>query len=328
MMNALVLESTGRLRVADRPEPDAGAGQVLVAPAYVGLCGTDLHIVDGLHPRARFPLILGHEVVGVIASGPGTGSPVVVDPTISCGTCSACLLGLSHVCEHLRLLGIDRDGGLAERLVVDEAKLHAVPPGLDLEAAALAEPLAVAVHAVRRSGLDAASRVVVCGGGPIGLLTAVVARAAGAACVLAEPVASRRQRAEQLDVDVVADAAQAPDRLGGKPDVAFDAAAVDPVALALPRLVRPGGVVVVEGVYSAPAPVDLQQVTFAELSLVGTRVYTPGDIDAALDLLARGAVRVADLVSEIVGFGGVTEALERLRRGESLKVLVRTQPSP
>jgi 2-desacetyl-2-hydroxyethyl bacteriochlorophyllide A dehydrogenase len=326
-MNALVLEDAGRFRVAERPEPGTDSGQVLVAPAYVGLCGTDLHIMDGLHPRARFPLILGHEVVGLIASGRRSGTPVVVDPTISCGTCSACLLGLGHVCEHLRLLGIDRDGGLAERLAVDEAKLHPVPPGLDLEGAALAEPLAVAVHAVRRSGLDGGSRVVVCGGGPIGLLTAVVTRSAGATCVLVEPVAARREQAERLGLDVVADAAQAPDRLGAKPDVAFDAAAADPVALALPRLVRSGGVVVVEGVYSAPAPVDLQQVTFAELSLLGTRVYTPADVDAALELLAGGAVRVADLVSEIVGFDGVTDSLNRLRRGEALKVLVAVQPS-
>ena len=136
-MKALVLESPGRFRVAERPEPDVGLDQVLVAPAYVGVCGTDLHIVDGLHPRARFPLILGHEVVGVVASGPSAGAAVVVDPTISCGTCSACRLGLDHVCENLRLVGIDRDGGLAERLVVDEAKLHPVPEGLTLEAAAL-----------------------------------------------------------------------------------------------------------------------------------------------------------------------------------------------
>jgi len=321
-MKALVLESPGRFRVAERPEPDVGLDQVLVAPAYVGVCGTDLHIVDGLHPRARFPLILGHEVVGVVASGPSAGAAVVVDPTISCGTCSACRLGLDHVCENLRLVGIDRDGGLAERLVVDEAKLHPVPEGLTLEAAALAEPLAVAVHAVHRSGLGAASRVVVCGGGPIGLLTALVAQAAGATCVLVEPARPRRERARQLQVDVVADAAEAPGRLGGKADVAFDAAAVASVALAMPGLVRPGGVVVVEGVYLAPVPVDLRQVTFGELSLVGTRVYAPPDIDAALDLLARGAVDTAVVISEIVGFGDLTEALERLRRGDSLKVLV------
>ncbi len=321
-MKALVLEGAGRLRVAECSEPAVGFGQVLVTPVYIGLCGTDLHIVDGLHPRATFPLILGHEVVGVIASGRSAGSEVVVDPTISCGVCSACRLGLSHVCEELRLIGIDRDGGLAERLVVDATKLHRVPQGLALEAAALAEPLAVAVHAVRRSGLKAASRVVVCGGGPIGLLTTLVAQAAGATCVLVEPAPPRRERARQLKVDVVAEAAEALDRLGGKADVAFDAAAVAPVALVMPRLVRPGGVVVVEGVYSAPVQVDLQQVTFGEVSLVGTRVYEPQDIDAALDLLARGAIEVSALVSEIVGFGGVAEALERLRRGDSLKVLV------
>jgi (R,R)-butanediol dehydrogenase/meso-butanediol dehydrogenase/diacetyl reductase len=321
-MKALVLESTGTLRVGERAEPEAVVGEVLVAPAYVGVCGTDLHIIDGLHPRATFPLILGHEIVGVVADGPSAGSAVVVDPTISCGRCSACLLGLEHVCENLRLVGIDRDGGMAERVLVDETKLHAVPQRLNLEAAALAEPLAVAVHAVRRSGLEAGCRVVVCGGGPIGLLTALVAQAAGASCVLVEPGPARREGARHLGVDAVADADEVPRRLGGLADVAFDAAAVAPVALLMPTLVRPGGVVVVEAVYSAPVPVDLQHVTFRELSLVGTRVYTPSDIDDALDLLVHGVVDAASVVSEIVAFDGFAGALEGLRQGDSLKVLV------
>lgn len=324
-MQALVLEAPERFTVAEIPEPEAAAAEVLVAPAFVGLCGTDLHIVEGLHPRATFPLVLGHEVVGILASGPSAGAAVVVDPTISCGTCAACRIGLAHVCEHLRLLGIDRDGGLAERMTADAARLHPVPDGLALEAAALAEPLAVAVHAVRRSGLEAGDRVVVVGGGPIGLLTALVARASGASCVLVEPAPARQERARRLELDLVADVADVSARLGGKAGVAFDAAGAPPVALALPTLVRPGGVVVVVGVYSAPVPVDLQHVTFAELSLVGTRVYTPEDIDEALGLLAAGAVEPSALVSDVVDFDGVESALARLRRGESLKVLVAVQ---
>jgi len=321
-MKALVLEDVGRFRIADYPEPEPGIGQVLVEPAYVGVCGTDLHIVDGLHPRATFPLVLGHEIVGVIAAGPAIGTAVVVDPTISCGTCSACQIGLDHVCENLRLVGIDRDGGLAERVLVDGSRLHTVPDGLTLETAALAEPLAVAVHAVRRSQLAEGSRAIVCGGGPIGLLTALVAIAEGAVCALVEPSPARRDRALRLGVDAVAEAEDALRRLGGKADVAFDAAAVAALALQMPTLVRPGGIAVIVGVYSTPVPVDLQQVTFREVSLVGTRVYTPPDIDGALDLLLRGAVDARPVISEIVGFGGVDAALERLRHGDSLKVLV------
>jgi (R,R)-butanediol dehydrogenase / meso-butanediol dehydrogenase / diacetyl reductase len=319
----LVLDRPREWRVRRLPAAAPGPGEVVVAPAYVGLCGTDLHIVAGRHPRARPPLVLGHEIVGVAAAGQWAGQAVVVDPTISCGSCAACRSGDAHVCPGLRLIGIDRPGGLAGRLCVAEAKLHQVPAGLPLTTAALAEPLAVAVHAAARAGPYPGARVVILGAGPIGLLTGLVTRAAGAsAVVLVEPRPSRRQAAGRLGFLTAAEAEAVPGLLGGcLADVVFDAAGVPAAARHATCLVRPRGAVVVEGLHGEPAPVDLAAVTFAELTLLGTRVYRPADIEQALGLLASGSLDVAPLVSEVVDLADVPAALDRLERGESVKIL-------
>jgi (R,R)-butanediol dehydrogenase / meso-butanediol dehydrogenase / diacetyl reductase len=288
------------------------AGEIAVAPAFVGLCGTDLHIVAGTHPRAAFPLVLGHEIVGVARSGRYAGQPVVVDPTISCGSCTACARGLGHVCQSLRLIGIDRPGGLATLVHVAESRLHPVPPSLPLRTAALAEPLAVAVHAAGRAGPYLGSHVTVFGAGPVGLLTGLVVRAAGAAVVeIAEPSPARRSAAAELGFAVTPSPGA---------DVVFDAAGVPGAVREAIRLTRPGGTVVIVGVHSEPAAVDLRAVTFAELTLTGTRVYRPADIDLALTLLET--LDVSPLVSDVVPLDEAAAAFGRLARGESLKVLV------
>ncbi len=232
---ALVLVAPDQFAIERRPLVEAGAGEVAVDVGWVGLCGTDLHIVEGSHPRASFPLVLGHELVGTVRTGGSADRLVVVDPLIACGRCAACALGARHVCANLRLIGIDRDGGLGGRVVVDPDRLHAVPDGLDPVVAALAEPLAVAVHATRRAAVGPGDRVVVMGAGPIGLLLALAARRAGAATILiGEPAPARRAIAaavgfETLDLeDPVGDLARRTD--GWLADIAFDAAAVPAVA--------------------------------------------------------------------------------------------------
>jgi len=319
-MPALVLERPREFQVRSLAPAPAAEGEVLIQPAYVGLCGTDLHIVAGDHPRARFPLVLGHEIVAMTGEG-----PVVVDPVISCGTCLACRLGHAHVCEQLRLIGIDRPGGLASAVSVSPAKLHPVPDGVSLRAAALAEPLAVAVHAVSRAGPCLGARIAILGAGPIGLLTALVVRAAGArTIVLAEPAALRRELAARHGFATVPEAEKLTEALGGqRADVVFDAAAVPATARQVTRLTRPRGTVVIEGIHGHPPVLDLQAVAFAELTVVGTRVYQPADITTALELLAAGTVDVSGLVSEIVDLKDVPAALIRLGKGESLKVLAR-----
>jgi 2-desacetyl-2-hydroxyethyl bacteriochlorophyllide A dehydrogenase len=326
---ALVLTGVDRFAVEPLALEEPVGDEVAVDIDFVGLCGTDLHIVEGSHPRARFPLVLGHELVGRALAGPLAGREVVVDPLLACGTCSACRLGERHVCANLRLIGIDRDGGLSGRVVVEPDRLHVVPEGLDPVVAALAEPLAVAVHATRRAGVGNGDTVVIMGAGPIGLLLAFAVRRAGATKILlGEPAPARRTFAESVGFDTLdaADPVGDIDRRtsGWLADVAFDAAAAPAVAAILPRLVRPAGRIALVGTYGRPTEVDLQAILFRELTLLGNRVYQPADIDAGLEMLAADPNAFRPLVSDVVGLDDTPAAFARLRAGEGVKYLVAT----
>ena len=195
-MSVLVWAGGHQAGVTTRPRPDAGDDWVLVDVAYCGLCGTDLHICAGEHPRARPGIVIGHEISGRLHADTGelpAGTKVVVDPLLPCGTCRTCLSRRPHTCATLRLLGIDLPGGAAEQVAVPADRLVPVPDGADLRRLAFAEPLAVAVRAVRRSGLVVGEEVTIVGGGPIGVAVAACARLAGAGRVLvAEPAPGRR----------------------------------------------------------------------------------------------------------------------------------------
>jgi (R,R)-butanediol dehydrogenase/meso-butanediol dehydrogenase/diacetyl reductase len=324
---ALVLTAPGAFGIEWRERPRVGPGQVLVDISHVGLCGTDLHIVDGSHPRARFPLVLGHELVGTAIGGRRDGRSVVVDPLIACGSCAACRLGHGHVCARLRLIGIDRDGGLGGWLAVDEDRLHDVPDGMDPVLAALAEPAAVAIHAVRRAAVVPGETVLVIGAGPIGLLLAIVAREFGAALVLiSEPSAERAAFAHEAGFEMADPGDLAADvsgrTSGDLADVVFDAAAAPAVAAILPTLVRPAGRIALVGTYDRPVEVDLQAILFREQTLLGNRVYTPTDIDAALAFLSRDGASVRPMISGIFALDDAPAAFDQLRAGHGVKYLV------
>lgn len=320
-MRALVWEQPGVVTVREVETPSNGGDAVLVDVAWCGVCGSDLHIVAGEHSRARPGIVLGHEVVGVVAvdgHGFSAGDPVVVNPMLPCGQCDACARGLVHACPNMRAVGVDVPGGLAEQLAVPRAALRRLPPTLDLERAALIEPLAVAVRAVRRSGLRLGDRVHVVGGGPIGRLVALCASAAGAGrLTLSEPSMYRRESAEAAKIEVV----EEPDDVGAQ--VVFDATGHPNVSPTLARWARVGGrVIIVAGYPSGPVGVDLLAVMFKELTIVGTRVYTSADIDAAIDLLVGDRLNMDGIVSRTVSLDEAPEAISRLRSGAEVKVLV------
>jgi (R,R)-butanediol dehydrogenase/meso-butanediol dehydrogenase/diacetyl reductase len=323
-MQALAWPGGDGAAVVDAPPPAAADGWLLVDVAYCGLCGTDLHICAGEHPRAAPGIVLGHEFTGrvsVDAHGLAAGTAVVVDPLLPCGACATCSSGRPHTCQHLRLLGIDVAGGAAERVAVPAAGVIPVATGADLRRLAFAEPLAVAVRAVRRAGLRLGEHAVVAGGGPIGLAVAVCARAAGAASiVLAEPSSRRRAVAAALGFDVTESLP------AGSADVLFDAAAHPAVAERWAEAVAPGGRVVVVGVYGRPAPVDLQAATFKELSIVGTRVYSRADLQAAVDMIVRGRFDPEPLLTRDVPLGEAASVVPLLRAGSELKVLIEVAP--
>jgi len=326
MTRALVLTGPGVFGWVDRPRPTTSSDEVVVRARFTGLCGTDLHIAEGSHPRARLPLALGHEFIGFPESGELAGVAVLVDPLLPCGDCVACATGRVNACVHLRLIGIDTDGALAGTVAVQRDRLHAVPGDVELPMAPLAEPLAVAVHAMGRVGPIAGRVVVVIGGGPVGILVAHVARRAGARVLLAETAPLRRAFASRLGLELL-DAqdpvADVRDRTGGQLSaVAVDAAGASPVATMLTELVQTGGVIAIVGAHARPVAVDLQAVMFRELSIVGHRTYLTGDIQAALAILASDQAVLRPLISDVIPAEQVQAAMSALAAGDAMKVIV------
>ena len=185
--------------------PPPGAGEVEIAPAYVGICGTDLHIFHGdMDARVAAPAVLGHEMSGrVVRVGPDVegwrpGDAVTVMPLRWDDTCPACRAGHQHVCQHLDFIGIDSPGAMQQRWTVPASTLIRLPDTLPLDRAALVEPTAVAVHDVGRAAVKDGEKAVVVGGGPVGILIALVARSAGADVRIVELNAHRRLLAEEL----------------------------------------------------------------------------------------------------------------------------------
>jgi threonine dehydrogenase-like Zn-dependent dehydrogenase len=350
-MRAAVWTAPGIMEVHEVPLPVVPEGWALVKVAANGICGTDLAIWHGAHPRAQTGLIPGHELSGWIArpgaSGPAAGQLVAARPLISCGHCGACRSGHAHVCRSLQLYGIDTPGGLAEYVALPPEVLYPVPSGINATAAAWIEPVAVAVHAVDialgREGAVAAAQsaqsatgqpadgarptAAVLGVGPIGLLTALVAREAGIDVLgVTDTNAWRRSLAESFGLAAFDTAEALTEAVLAGTDgegaaLTFDAAGHPAVAAAVTPVTRVRGRVIVVGVHKKPAALDLRDVSFKELTLAGVRVYTPGAFEAAIGLMASGALMPP--AASAFGLDQVQEAFEAAQSGaECIKAVV------
>lgn len=183
-MRTLICDQPGQLSLVDRPEPVRQPGEVMIRVRRIGVCGTDFHIFHGSHPYLRYPRVMGHELSGEVVEAPAEsalrpGQPVYVVPYLSCGHCRACRKGLTNCCRSISVLGVHQDGGMAELLSVPERNVVAVE-GIDLDAAAMVEFLAIGAHGIRRGAVSEADQVLVVGAGPIGLSAMIFARARGA----------------------------------------------------------------------------------------------------------------------------------------------------
>ena len=318
-MRALTWQGGDRVEAVDVKPPDPRPGWALVDVAYVGLCGTDLHICRGEHPRAQPGIVIGHEVVGRLrepARGWPAGTAVMVNPLLPCHDCPSCRNGRANVCDRLGLLGIDAPGGAAECVAVPEGQLVPLPPGLGLRVATLIEPLAVAVRAVRRGGLRLGQRAHVIGAGPVGLLVASCARLAGAAEVtMSEPAARRAAVAADFGLTLAAE----PDQ---RADVVFDCTGHPAVAPTVLGWAATSGTVVTVGVYPGVVGVDLASVALRELSVIGTRVYAPEDVAAAAELAARDPFGLGRLITSVIGVDDGPLAIAQLAAGSELKILI------
>ncbi len=299
-MKSIVYQSAQAITVEDKALPEIGPGEVLIKVAYVGVCGSDMNIYVGVHPRAKAPLVMGHEFSGTIVAGHPTlpkGTPVTVYPLLSCGHCEPCLNGYAHVCNTLRLIGIDCDGAMAEYVKVPVDKVMPIPANLSLKLGAFLEPLAVGVHAVRRSGYKPGDSAVVFGAGPIGLCVASCLKYFGAKQVIVvEANPYRLGIAKQLGLTPIDTSkedvrARIKELTGGvNADFAFDCAAHPSVQTVLMDVIKVQGTAVIVGSYKKPPEVDLLKVEFKELTMIGIRVYERRDFEIATHILESGAI--------------------------------------
>lgn len=322
-MRAALYHGPGDVRIQDIPEPEPGPGQVLIRVELCGICGTDLHeFYDGPvfcptahdpHPLtgATAPVVLGHEFVGVVeqvgvdVAGLEVGARVVVEPRQTCGKCRACTSGYYNRCPQAATIGLQGGGGgLAEQIAVDASLVHDIGR-LSPEVGAVVEPLAVAMHAVRVTGLDVeAAHVVVFGAGPIGLLVSWVLKKQGASSItVVEPSATRRERARYFGADTVLDPtlddASATIREathGEGADLALECAGVDAALAGCLDAVRPGGTVVNVAIAGKPLTVDLLPLIVKELRILGSICYAD-DHPAAIQMLTDHEFPVEQFVT-------------------------------
>ncbi|MDU4959173.1 MAG: alcohol dehydrogenase catalytic domain-containing protein [Sporomusaceae bacterium] len=333
-MKAVRYHGKETLRLEEIPVPAVNSGEALIKVACSGICGSDIGIYAGVHPRAQAPLVMGHEFAGEIAALAAgyqgdlrSGDRVTVNPLLSCGQCTPCRTGNGHVCRWLRLTGIDEDGSFAEFVKVRTEQIIKLPAGVSLEQGAIVEPAAVAVHAVRRSGLRLGEFVLVVGGGPIGFLIAAAARFAGAGAVaVIEPNPFRRDMLARLRVTALApaDAGRVLDLTGGDgADVVFEAAGVAGAIESAVKYCRIRGRIVNAGVFKQPTPVNLQRINFAELAVAGSRVYSPEAFRAALALVAAQP-DLAGVITHKLPLAEAESGINLMRTGgDSLKILLR-----
>ncbi|MEV0531437.1 alcohol dehydrogenase catalytic domain-containing protein [Kitasatospora sp. NPDC050463] len=313
-----------------------GPGEVELAPAFVGICGTDLHIFHGdMDARVAAPAVLGHEMSGrVVRVGAGVegwqaGDAVTVMPLRWDGTCPACLMGNQHVCHNLDFLGIDSPGAMQQRWTVPASTLVRLPESLPLDRAALVEPTAVAVHDVGRAGVRAGERVVVVGGGPVGLLIALVARAAGAEVRVAELSDHRRLLAGELGITAWDPASDDVSALvqewtqGAGADVAFEVSGAAGGVETAVDVLRVRGRLCLVAIHPRPREVNLHRFFWRELTLVGARLYDRSDFERAVALVADGTVPAERLISKVVPLTEAPAAFEALEGGgDVMKILV------
>ncbi|MCU1411341.1 MAG: threonine dehydrogenase [Rhodoglobus sp.] len=333
---AYVGASAIEIREAEPIPP--GPGEVQIRVAYVGLCCNDAKILMGeMDAQVHLPLVLGHEMSGTIeAVGAGVeewsvGDAVTVMPLTWDGTCPACLAGNTHICQNLDLVGVDSPGALQSLWTVSAKLLVAIPAGTPLTTAALVEPVAAAVHDVRRSELKAGNKVVILGAGPVGALIATVVREFGADAVVVEPDPPRRARVGELGFVTLDPAATDLTAwvdqwtAGAGADIVFEVYGSADAVLAAADLAKVRGTIVFVTTHGAPHEVNLERVFRRELRILGARVYQRTDFYAALELLARGAIPTEQLVTQIDPLSGILAAIDELEAGRLLKVLVDVQ---
>ncbi|HLK17136.1 MAG TPA: galactitol-1-phosphate 5-dehydrogenase [Fimbriimonadaceae bacterium] len=329
-MKALELVEYNRFELVELPVPEPAADEVLIRVRACGICGSDVHGMDGSTGRRIPPIVMGHEAsgdiveVGAAAEGWHTGDRVTFDSTIFCGACGYCRAGQINLCDNRQVLGVScgdyrRQGAFAEYVAVPARVLCRLPEGLSYERAAMVEPVAVSVHGVARASVTAGDRVAVIGSGMIGLLVIQVLKAKGVNEVVAVDIdPAKLESARALGADRTA-ASTAGEEL----DVAIEAVGVTPAVDMALNSVRKGGRVSLIGNFCPSVDFPLQVAVTRELTVFGS-CASQGDYPESLNLIASGKVNVDPMISARIGLDQAAEYFARLHAKEPglMKVMV------
>ncbi len=334
-MKAAIYEGNRSVGVGVSRAIPPAKGEVRLEVSFCGICGTDIHIFHGhMDQRVKTPLTIGHEVSATVAevgegvSNVAVGDRVAVRPLLF-GENSPFDKGFAHVGKNLKFIGIDLSGGMQSSWTVPAYTLHSLPDSLSLEQGAMIEPAAVACHDVRLGEVKAGEVCVVIGGGPIGLLIALVAKEKGAKVILSEVNDSRLELAASLGLgavnpiktDLVEAVREASD--GAMADCVFEVSGSAPGVEAMTELPNVRGRIVMVAIHPQPRPIDLFKFFWSELRLIGARLYEEQDFDEAIALAASGRLHLDKLITEVCRIEAVQKAFEKIEANpDGIKYLI------
>ncbi|TMU57308.1 zinc-dependent alcohol dehydrogenase [Flagellimonas algicola] len=337
-MKATIYEGNRTFSVIEKELEEPIKGEVRIKVAYSGVCGTDVHIYHGMmDKRVNIPVTIGHEMSGVIdalgngVSGFSIGEKVVVRPLDDRGA-KPSDKGFNHICEDLKFIGIDSPGSMQQYWNVPAFTLHKLKPETDLKLAALIEPLAVAVHDVRLSELKAGETAVVLGGGPIGLLVAMVAKETGAQVIVSEVNENRVTKAKELGLNAVnpvnidlVEYVKAQTE-GRRADVVFEVAGVQQALDVMTEIAGIRGRILMVAIHGQKKEVDLFKFFWKELKLIGARVYEKEDYEKAIDLITKNELPFEQMITEVQPLSNIQQVFEGIDNNpDGLKVLMDCQ---
>ena len=312
-MKALVYTGSRQVQVRDVPIPEPEEGYVRIRVRYCGVCGSDVSIYMGMHPRAQAPLVLGHEIIGYVdkkntdKGDYEIGDRVALWPNIPCEECLFCKSGTPHVCKNLRIIGIDRDGGMAEYVICRWDRIYKLDPSVSDRAAAVVEPLAVGVRSVHQADFRTLSTATVIGAGPIGFTTAIMLKAAGASrIIISDHSEERLKLCRELGFDAV-NASQTTvsnyvmeQTDGNGTDYVFECSGSAKGMLEMSIACKIGGTICLVSVPKQLREVNLRDVNFREQTIRGSRGHTQAEFQQAVQYLPAVQKDLEKTVSQII----------------------------
>lgn len=337
-MKAARLVKPYQMIFEEKPIPEIRENQVLLKILCFGICGSDLQIYHGQHKYAAMPIIMGHEIAAQIektgsrVTGISPGDKVTIEPQVTCGSCYPCQTGRFNVCEQLKVIGVHMDGCNQEYYAVDSKYLHKIPDAMENGIAALTEPMAVGVGAVKRSRKYKGGNVVIVGAGTIGNLTAQAAKGLGAEQVMiTDLIQEKLDYARECNVDYAVNTSEislkkAIEKCFGKrkADVIIDCAANPKVFQSILEAARPSSEIILTGNYKVPVTLEVPAIQRQEIELIGHMMYVREDFEDAIRLLEKGEIETGRTISHRFPFDKYPEALEFIDKhsGKIMKVII------